>query len=128
MLEDDIEKAKEKAMEEFDKVMSFKRSHRGVCVQASTLGSLEALLEFLKESDIPVSAVNIGPVKVTAQSICSSIKIKKYKPFFCRNEIFFEQQQWVVTEGNMHVFWLLMFPFQKELQVNNCLQKFRKIN
>lgn len=37
-------------------------SEEGVCVQASTLGSLEALLEFLKTSKIPVCSVNIGVV------------------------------------------------------------------
>ncbi|XP_059485344.1 eukaryotic translation initiation factor 5B isoform X2 [Neocloeon triangulifer] len=39
-----------------------KLQDRGVLVQASTLGSLEALLEFLKDSKIPYSSVKIGPV------------------------------------------------------------------
>ena len=38
------------------------KSVDGVCVQASTLGSMEALLEFLLTSKIPVCNISIGPV------------------------------------------------------------------
>jgi len=43
-------------------LQSIKLSDTGVFVQASTLGSLEALLEFLKTSKIPYAGINIGPV------------------------------------------------------------------
>ena len=38
------------------------KTAEGVCVQASTLGSLEALLEFLLDKKIPVCSIAIGPV------------------------------------------------------------------
>ncbi|XP_061341998.1 eukaryotic translation initiation factor 5B [Gastrolobium bilobum] len=63
--DDDLEDVKEATMEDMRSVMSrIDRSGEGVCVQASTLGSLEALLEFLKtpEVNIPVSGISIGPV------------------------------------------------------------------
>lgn len=45
-----------------DTLESIKVQERGVFVQASTLGSLEALLEFLRTSEIPYAGISIGPV------------------------------------------------------------------
>ncbi|KAG6853716.1 hypothetical protein C0991_002132 [Blastosporella zonata] len=61
--DDDEDDLKEEIMSDLTTLLnSIDKSGRGVCVQASTLGSLEALLDFLKVSKIPVSGINIGPV------------------------------------------------------------------
>ncbi|KAG9317065.1 hypothetical protein JVU11DRAFT_1252 [Chiua virens] len=61
--DDDEEVMMEEIMSDLTSLLnSIDKSGRGVSVQASTLGSLEALLDFLKVSKIPVSGINIGPV------------------------------------------------------------------
>jgi translation initiation factor 5B len=60
---DDEDELEEEVMGDLtDLFESVDKSGQGVCVQASTLGSLEALLSFLKDSKIPVAAINIGPI------------------------------------------------------------------
>ncbi|XP_043202622.1 eukaryotic translation initiation factor 5B-like [Amphibalanus amphitrite] len=60
---DEIEICKALVAKELRSALSaIKLSDHGVYVQASTLGSLEALLEFLRTSKIPYSGVRIGPV------------------------------------------------------------------
>lgn len=61
--DDDEEDLREEVMSDLTSLMNFiDKTGKGVCVQASTLGSLEALLDFLRSSKIPVSGINIGPV------------------------------------------------------------------
>ncbi|KAG7096504.1 hypothetical protein E1B28_003934 [Marasmius oreades] len=61
--DDDEDNLRDEIMSDLTSLLnSIDKSGRGVCVQASTLGSLEALLDFLKVSKIPVSGINIGPV------------------------------------------------------------------
>ncbi|EDV96178.1 GH15356 [Drosophila grimshawi] len=60
---DEVDICKEEVARELKSALShIKLAQAGVYVQASTLGSLEALLEFLRTSKIPYSAIRIGPV------------------------------------------------------------------
>jgi translation initiation factor 5B len=61
------------------------KTGRGVSVQASTLGSLEALLEFLRVSKIPVATISIGPVfrKDVLRAGIMLEKSKEYAVMLC---------------------------------------------
>lgn len=81
--DDDLEDIKEAAMEDMKTVMNrIDKSGEGVYVQASTLGSLEALLEFLKTPavNIPVSGIGIGPVH-KKDVMKASVMLEKKKEY-----------------------------------------------
>ncbi|XP_076224134.1 eukaryotic translation initiation factor 5B isoform X1 [Nomia melanderi] len=60
---DEVEILKEEIAKELTSALgNIRLAERGVYVQASTLGALEALLDFLKTSKIPYAGIRIGPV------------------------------------------------------------------
>ncbi|AFZ79052.1 translation initiation factor if-2, putative [Theileria equi strain WA] len=62
--EDDVDELCNDVMKDMSTIFdSVDRTGIGVYVMASTLGSLEALLQFLSDKNIRVFAVNIGPVQ-----------------------------------------------------------------
>lgn len=78
---DDEEEIKKEVMADLTAIMnSVDTSGEGVHVQASTIGSLEALLVFLKESKIPVSSINIGPVH-KKDVIKASVMLEQFKEY-----------------------------------------------
>ncbi|XP_043092746.1 eukaryotic translation initiation factor 5B isoform X1 [Puntigrus tetrazona] len=61
--EDEVPVLKDELIRELKQTLNaIKLEEKGVYVQASTLGSLEALLEFLRTSKVPYAGINIGPV------------------------------------------------------------------
>ncbi|OMP82264.1 Eukaryotic translation initiation factor 5B [Diplodia seriata] len=84
--EDDEEDLEEEVMGDLENLLSrISKTGRGVSVQASTLGSLEALLEFLRASKIPVANISIGPVFKRDVMQCGIMleKAKEYAVMLC---------------------------------------------
>lgn len=84
--DDDEEDLEEEVMGDLENLLSrISKTGRGVSVQASTLGSLEALLEFLKQSKIPVANISIGPVFKRDVMQCGAMleKAKEYAVMLC---------------------------------------------
>ncbi|KUJ10313.1 uncharacterized protein LY89DRAFT_257363 [Mollisia scopiformis] len=82
------------------------KSGRGVTVQASTLGSLEALLDFLKVSKIPVANVGIGPVYKRDVMNCGTMleKNKEYAVMLCFDVKIDKEAQLYADEQGIKIF------------------------
>ncbi|KAF5860732.1 Translation Initiation Factor 5B [Aspergillus alliaceus] len=84
--DDDEEDIEEEVMSDLENLLSkVSKDQRGVSVQASTLGSLEALLEFLRVSKIPVANISIGPVYKRDVMMAGTMleKAKEYAVMLC---------------------------------------------
>ncbi|KAJ5654481.1 Eukaryotic translation initiation factor 5B [Penicillium lividum] len=84
--DDDEEDLEDEIMSDLENLLSrVSTDNRGVTVQASTLGSLEALLEFLKVSKIPVANISIGPVFKRDVMMAGTMleKAKEYAVMLC---------------------------------------------
>jgi translation initiation factor 5B len=77
--EQSIESIKNKIKEEIEEIR-FTSDIDGVIVKADTLGSLEALIRFLKNSGIPIRISDIGPV--SKKDIIEATIVKRKKPEF----------------------------------------------
>ena len=100
------------------------KSGRGVTVQASTLGSLEALLDFLKVSKIPVANVGIGPVFKRDVMNCGTMleKNKEYAVMLCFDVKVDKEAQAYADEQGIKIFtadiiYHLFDAFTKHMEV-----------
>jgi translation initiation factor 5B len=101
--EDDEEELEEEVMADLQQLLSkVSKDKRGVSVQASTLGSLEALLEFLKQMKIPVANIGIGPVYKRDVLMAGTMleKAKQYAVMLCFDvKVDKEAQQYADANG-----------------------------
>ncbi|CAI2183971.1 5655_t:CDS:10 [Funneliformis geosporum] len=105
--DDDEDDLKDEIMSDLKSLLSsIDKSGKGVCVQASTLGSLEALLEFLKTSKIPVSGINIGPVHKRDIMRCATMleKAKEFAVILCFDVKVDKEAQEIAEELGIKIF------------------------
>ena len=84
--EEDEEDMMEEVMDDLTGLLdSVDNTGKGVVVQASTLGSLEALLDFLKDMKIPVMSIGLGPVFKRDVMKCGTMleKAPEYAVMLC---------------------------------------------
>jgi translation initiation factor 5B len=101
--EDDESDLEDDVMADLQQLMSkVSKDARGVSVQASTLGSLEALLDFLKVSKIPVANIGIGPVFKRDIMMAGTMleKAKQYAVMLCFDvKVDKEAEQYAADNG-----------------------------
>ncbi|KAF2837149.1 hypothetical protein M501DRAFT_986489 [Patellaria atrata CBS 101060] len=101
--DDDEDELGDEVMSDIANLLSkISTTGRGVSVHASTLGSLEALLEFLRVSKVPVANIGIGPVfkRDVMQAGTMLEKQKEYAVMLCFNvKIDKEAQQYADSVG-----------------------------
>ncbi|EXJ95264.1 translation initiation factor 5B [Capronia coronata CBS 617.96] len=105
--EDDEEDLCEEVMADLQQLLSkVSKDNRGVSVQASTLGSLEALLEFLKQSKIPVANISIGPVYKRDVMMAGTMleKAKQYAVMLCFDVKVDKEAQQYADENGIKIF------------------------
>ncbi|KAL9581097.1 MAG: hypothetical protein Q9203_006031, partial [Teloschistes exilis] len=105
--EDDEEDLEEEVMSDIENLLGkVSKTGRGVSVQASTLGSLEALLEFLRVSKIPVANISIGPVykRDVMQAGIMLEKAKEYAVMLCFDVKVDKEAQAYADEVGVKVF------------------------
>jgi len=105
--DDDEDEVKDEIMSDLaDLFKSIDKSGKGVSVQASTLGSLEALLSFLKQSKIPVFNINIGPVH-KKDIVRASVMLehqKEYATMLCFDVEVEKEAQKIADELGVKIF------------------------
>lgn len=104
---DDEEAIRKAVMEDLAEMMAaVDKSAQGVSVQASTLGSLEALLAFLKDMAIPVATINIGPVFKRDVQRCSTMLelAREYAVMLCFDVPIHKDAQEMADEVGVRIF------------------------
>lgn len=105
--DDDEEELMDDIMDDLTGLLdSVDKSGRGVCVQASTLGSLEALLDFLKDMKIPVMAISIGPVykRDVMRATAMLEKAPEYALMLCFDVKIDKEAEQYAQEQNIKIF------------------------
>ncbi|KEF57538.1 translation initiation factor 5B [Exophiala aquamarina CBS 119918] len=105
--EDDEEDLEDEVMGDLQQLLSkVSKDNRGVSVQASTLGSLEALLEFLKVSKIPVANISIGPVYKRDVMMAGTMleKAKQFAVMLCFDVKVDKEAQQYADENGIKIF------------------------